>query len=203
MADGAASFYIDHYVAARVARASYGIQYNPHLDGSKEDHRRRLSTAYTGVSGYTSLVGAFGVILKKGTIVPEKTEFRQSYCWETTLDTSLMMNKCEILAYCGSGDPPSWVDEMEDSDKHILCSVTANMTGSNGAEIIKTTAAGKKYKQWSFDIVLLFGGPEFKAQICWKEQGVEKRGPAKIVFQNIPTASARQSGIDLDGQPSN
>jgi len=33
-----------------------------------------------------------------------------------------------------------------------------------------------------FDIVLLFGMTELKAQIAWKENGIEKRSAAKIFY---------------------
>ena len=65
VADGAISFYIDHYVTARIARATYGISVNPILDGSKKDHKERMKAAYSSYSGRRKLCGAFSTILKK------------------------------------------------------------------------------------------------------------------------------------------
>jgi len=111
-----------------------------------------------------------------------------------------MMFETDILAYLGSGDAPDWVDEMKDSEKHVLCSIKTDMTGSKGATVM-TSPTGKTYKRYAYDIILLFGGPEFKAQVCWKEQGIEKRGPAEIVYQDFSTTGWSEN--DLEGQPSN
>lgn len=58
---------------------------------------------------------------------------------------------------------------MFNTEKHVLCSVQADMTERKGVTV-KTSKTGEKYKEYAFEIVLLFGGPEFKAQVCWKEQ---------------------------------
>ena len=44
------------------------------------------------------------------------------------------------------------------------------MSSKTMAETKKTSGSGRGYKRYDFDIVLLFGGPEFKAQISWQEQ---------------------------------
>lgn len=44
------------------------------------------------------------------------------------------------------------------------------MSGKKATETGKTSASGVKYKEYCYDIALLFGGPEFKAQVCWLEE---------------------------------
>ncbi len=65
MADGAASFYIDHYVTARIARSSYGISCHVKLNVGLEGHQKRLSTAIINLSGDKRIPGVFRTILKK------------------------------------------------------------------------------------------------------------------------------------------
>ena len=69
VADGAASFYIDHYVTARVAKASYGMKCNHVLDYSKEGHVKRISFSFTSPSGARRVPGAFQTILKKAGVL--------------------------------------------------------------------------------------------------------------------------------------
>jgi len=38
------------------------------------------------------------------------------------------------------------------------------------------------YYQFDFEVVMLFGGTELKAYVAWKENGVERRSPASIVY---------------------
>ena len=61
MADGAISYYIDHFVQTRVSKLTYGsigdIEYNP----SNPEHRKRPT--FTSVSGVKRINGVFWVIL--------------------------------------------------------------------------------------------------------------------------------------------
>jgi len=41
---------------------------------------------------------------------------------------------------------------------------------------------GGVFYQLDYDIVLLFGLTELKAQISWMHEGVERRSPASIVY---------------------
>ena len=61
MADGAISYYIDHFVQTRVSKLSYGslgvVSYNPR----NKEHRKR--PIYTAASGVEKVGGVFLVIL--------------------------------------------------------------------------------------------------------------------------------------------
>jgi len=43
-------------------------------------------------------------------------------------------------------------------------------------------ADGVPYYQLHFNVILLFGLSELKAQISWMENGIEKRCPANVVY---------------------
>ena len=65
MSDGAASFYLDHFVRSRISKVTYGHEcgtlYRPEL----ADHRERVSTAYTSPCGLFYIGNAFDIILPK------------------------------------------------------------------------------------------------------------------------------------------
>lgn len=61
------------------------------------------------------------------------------------------------------------------------------MVNANTASAPKRKVSGKKgtsHYVIDFDIILTFGAPELKAQVCWKENGREIRGPATIVYDD-------------------
>ncbi|KAK0476521.1 hypothetical protein EDD18DRAFT_1385271 [Armillaria luteobubalina] len=87
----------------------------------------------------------------------------------------------DILYYRGSTKDPQWID-VEPDMYPVLCSVTADTReAAKGLKLLRRPD-GNSYFTLKFDIILLFGKPELKAQICWKENGVEKRGPARVVY---------------------
>ncbi|KLO09149.1 hypothetical protein SCHPADRAFT_922429 [Schizopora paradoxa] len=184
VADGAVSFFIDHYVTARIAKATYGVQVHVPFDETKEDHMKRMSLVFTSNSGRRRINGSFSTILKKGTVVHETTEFRSQLFREQYLGCSEIFEG-NILAYVGPGDPPAWIDSMKLSEKKVLCTIKADMAGKGREEPEQISLTGRKYKTYNYEIILLFGGPEFKAQYCWVEKGVEKRGPAEIVYEKF------------------
>ncbi|KAJ3514774.1 hypothetical protein NLJ89_g2173 [Agrocybe chaxingu] len=73
VADGAVSFYIDHFVTARVAKFSYGTCANPVYISSNPEHAARKNKVYTSLDGNERIRGGFGVILRKGTAVGLQT----------------------------------------------------------------------------------------------------------------------------------
>ncbi|KAJ6473428.1 hypothetical protein C8R47DRAFT_1324501 [Mycena vitilis] len=86
----------------------------------------------------------------------------------------------EILCYQGQDPDPRWID-IESEKYRILCKVHADT--SKTADTLKPQygQSGSNYKL-EFDVVLFLALAELSAQICWIENGVEKRGPAEIVY---------------------
>ena len=66
VANGAISFYLDHYVAARVAKFTIGTDIVTKYTPSDPEHKKRSHLRYTdGLSGEVRLRNRFSVILEK------------------------------------------------------------------------------------------------------------------------------------------
>ena len=64
VADGAISYYIDHFVQTRVSKLTYGIRCRKTYDPGNPEHRKRSTVAYTcGATGKTKIRGIFWVTL--------------------------------------------------------------------------------------------------------------------------------------------
>ena len=61
MADGAISYYIDHFVQTRVSKLTYGSKGSVEYDSSNPEHQKRPT--YTGSSGVQRIGKVFWVIL--------------------------------------------------------------------------------------------------------------------------------------------
>ncbi|EIW80674.1 hypothetical protein CONPUDRAFT_125506 [Coniophora puteana RWD-64-598 SS2] len=183
VADGAVSFYIDHIVTSRTARFTYGaeaiVPYVPWDSG----HLARSHKQFMGVDGEMSLGDAFSSILLKGERVSETQEFSSPYSGIGVIPESLHETEVEILAYRGPKTNPQWMDK-EKYAFSPLCTIRADTSA------VAPTPHPRKDQQpgmyWSidYDVVLLFGLTELQAQISWIEEGVEKRSPATVVYDD-------------------
>jgi len=63
----------------------------------------------------------------------------------------------------------------------LPCRVEADLSSGAISRCQKSDGSGVYYSA-SFDVVLLFGLTEFKAQIAWDEDGEEKRSYAEVVY---------------------
>ncbi|KAH9933537.1 hypothetical protein B0H21DRAFT_83076 [Amylocystis lapponica] len=165
VADGALSFYLDHFVSVRVARVTYGAQCNTTFNPSDSEHKRRSHKVITRPWGKKSLADGFLVILEKGTRVSEEKEFRRALCIERSNVSEFKLIHSTITCYKGKFANPHWTD----TEQHMfstLCHVSAD---SSGVPI--NTCKGPKgtYYTQNFDVVLSFGLTELKAQLCWIE----------------------------------
>ena len=61
MADGAISYYIDHFVQTRVSKLTYGCKGSIEYDSRNSEHRKRPT--FTSVSGVQRIYPVFHVIL--------------------------------------------------------------------------------------------------------------------------------------------
>ncbi|KAK0434118.1 hypothetical protein EV421DRAFT_2039821 [Armillaria borealis] len=183
VADGAVSFYLDHVVSARVSKCCYGVEMSTDYDATKPDHIARRQKAYFDATGDLMLGEQYDTILPKGIQVSEDTEFRRSYTRIRKLLSDLNVVEEDILCYRGTRKDPRWMDEENDNLYPTLCFVTADTRQAAKGLVLQRRADGKSYYSFSYDIVIMFGRTELKAQICWREDGVEKRGPARIVYE--------------------
>ncbi|KAL1941016.1 hypothetical protein VTO73DRAFT_7652 [Trametes versicolor] len=124
VAEGGVSFYLEHFVSARIIKMTYGTISSATYDQTD----------------------------------PEST----------------------IVCYRGKRERPRWPD-LEPECYTTLCTVTADTSA-----VVKTPYRGPCgfYYIQNFDIILQCGLTELQAQIRWKQDGQEMRGPAKIVYDD-------------------
>ncbi|KAG2104014.1 uncharacterized protein F5147DRAFT_615286 [Suillus discolor] len=185
VADGAVSFYIDHLVSSRVARVTYGIECKWQYNFQDPEHLARRHKAVIDVDGKTYIQEQFESILLKGTQVSEQREFRKPFFATRKSLAECKSYSTDIMCYKGALREPRWLD-IERSSFATLCTIHADLRELSRTLRPKRSALDQsKYYEFGFDVVLLFGCTELKAQISWKEKGVEMRGPASIVYDEV------------------
>jgi len=190
VAEGAVIFRLDHSVSSRVARYTYGTTCSVPFNSSLADHLARVDTSHEDLSGDIVIPMGFSSILAKDTEVSEETEFRKSY--EIVLSKSAFGPRktvsVDIKCYRNRRKgAPAWID-LDPLHFADLCKVTADITKLKGSIRPQTNHRGTKFFVTKFDVILLFGLTELKAQIAWTQSGVEKRGPAYIVYDISSTS---------------
>ena len=65
VANGAVSFYLDHYVTARVAKVSYGFQGSTSYFPDDPEHARRSQNVWARPSGREMISGGFITVLER------------------------------------------------------------------------------------------------------------------------------------------
>jgi len=180
VADGAVSFYLDHFVSSRTARFSYGSLASVIYNNRDSEHRIRSHKRFTRPSGDVAIPGYFCVNLKRGTQVSEVQEFTRTYLRERSSKAELSQVSVGIIVYRGSLSSPTWVDGYE-AEYTTLCSVYAD-TSALTQSLKEKEQNGRKFFRINFDVILLFGLTELQAQIRWFQGGIEKRSPATIVY---------------------
>ncbi|KAJ3806836.1 hypothetical protein F5876DRAFT_68612 [Lentinula aff. lateritia] len=187
VADGALSYYLDHFVSVRVARFTYGTDCVRAYDPYDLEHMRRRATMITAPSGRKVIPNVFSAIVIKGAQVHEETEFKEKFFLESSIRAAYREISADIIVYRGKSSSPQWTD-LEPRMFSTWGTVYADVSAA-----VKTAGVhnGRFYHQAEFQIVILFGGPEIKAQISWQENGEEKRTPATIVCEQIPPQLAK------------
>ncbi|KAF8132019.1 hypothetical protein EV363DRAFT_1479998 [Boletus edulis] len=183
VADGAVSSYVDPLVTSRTSRYTYGIDVVRPYNSSLFDHREREHTQFATPSGSMVLPNGFKSILLKGVQVSEQQEFRQSFFREGNLSSELAHVNASILAYRGDLPDPAWKDK-EPTRFTTLCNVFADTSAIAHSLRPQRGHGGDNYYSLYFDVILLLGLTELKAQISWDDRGVEKRSPASIVYDD-------------------
>ncbi|KAJ7059084.1 hypothetical protein C8F01DRAFT_1370694 [Mycena amicta] len=182
VSDGAVSFYLDRFVSARIAKETYGIDCSTVYDSKEAEHRKRSVTTYLTQSGDLRIPGQFFPIVRKNTAVKQDTEFRRSFFRFGKTHSDFQDMELEILRYSGTSDP-QWMDV--DSDKYsVMCTVHADISKLDQALCSKHGSRGNYY-ELKFDVVLSLGMTELKAYVAWREKGVEKRGPAEVLYEAV------------------
>ncbi|KAF8624902.1 hypothetical protein AX14_011703 [Amanita brunnescens Koide BX004] len=191
VAEGAVIFRLDHSVSSRVARYTYGVECYAPFDPSLADHLAREDKSHVDSSGEIKVPNYFLSILQKDDEVSEETEFRASFHRVLSKPEFRALKTLSEGIKCYRNrrkSAPAWID-ADPSHFADLCEVTADVTKFKSS-IKPHNYRGAKYYVLEFDIVLLFGLTELKAQIAWTRNGsrVEKRGPASIIYDLSSTA---------------
>ncbi|KAF9449856.1 hypothetical protein P691DRAFT_758690 [Macrolepiota fuliginosa MF-IS2] len=144
-------------------------------------HIRRMSQSVRTLGGNRVIPGAFSDILLKNTEVTEIQEFWKSYRERATSRGGLSrQNQTPITCYRGNIACPQFFDQ-DPGNFHSVFSVHADLSGLVDNSEERTGPVGAYYEV-QYDIIILFGLTESKAQYAWTEEGVERRGPAEVVF---------------------
>lgn len=187
VADGAISFYIDHYVHTRVSKFDYGQFSNVRYDPQNSEHEARYKDSYVSLSGQRNIKNSFSVILPKNTQVSETKEFSRKFHLSRPTSSGLKSAPAMLWSYRGEITNPRWKD-VDKGNYSPLCKIVVDLSGLDTESLAQTGPEGKFYL-FHYRVILMFGLTELMAQVVWKENGVEKRSPARIIYDN-------ESGLD-------
>ncbi|KAF6748629.1 hypothetical protein DFP72DRAFT_1014981 [Ephemerocybe angulata] len=182
VASGAVSFFLDSMVSSRVSRAMYGLSIYQEYDSTNPDHvKRGHDVKVHKARGIPILHDYFKVILPKGVQVTATEEFVDHFHREAMDRASLNIQSSQILMYAGESQISSWIQDEPDMYP-VVCRIEADLSKITATE--GKNSKGETFYRIDFSIVLLFGLTELRAQLAYMEDGVEKRGPASIIFAN-------------------
>ncbi|TFK20846.1 hypothetical protein FA15DRAFT_624859 [Coprinopsis marcescibilis] len=194
VSDGAIYFYLDRSVNVRVSKWFYGVDSHVDFNPTDVDHQNRVHLIVTDpVTGNQTLYKRFVTILQQGKKVSEEKEFREHFYKIFTEGAKPYQSTIKILSYRGRSKRPRWIDdEAGKLYLHSLSIYADKYTNAATIEMDLTPLPGER--KWSesqrkmlwrvkYDVVILFGLTELRAQVCWAQDGVEKRTPAKIIYE--------------------
>ncbi|KDR69808.1 hypothetical protein GALMADRAFT_255622 [Galerina marginata CBS 339.88] len=179
VSDGAVSFFLDHFVRARVSKAAYGQICGILYDPCDAEHVKRKASIIISASGRSHVNHYFQVILPKNTQVAEAQEFRRPFNFERFDRADFKTSYPTISCYRGSTKQPQWRD-IEPDKYTTVCKVKVDLSPLPSVSLVNES--GKPYYRVDYDVIVFFGLTEMKAQVAWKENGVEKRSPATIIY---------------------
>lgn len=182
VADGALSYYMDHLVTTRVSKFAYGSKCNVTYDASDPEHVRRQADAFTSANNERRIPGYFDAILPKNTPVDESREFSNPFSRCFMSEKSMQCVRSSVWCYKGRLAHPEWMDtDAENYSK--LCVVEMDLSHLSIVPEARKDGHSGNYWLVTFALVLTLSATELKASLSWMEGGVEKRSPAKIVFE--------------------
>ena len=124
------SYYVDHFVAGRISKFTYGTPCHPSYDPTDPEHVRRAYKLYVDPMGLKRVPGYFETMLSRvrvvifpwlsglnpvalqGTKVLEDREIRHGFCC-TSKGAPRKYVSTEIVKYTGALAAPEWGDIEE------------------------------------------------------------------------------------------
>ncbi|KJA20618.1 hypothetical protein HYPSUDRAFT_166744 [Hypholoma sublateritium FD-334 SS-4] len=192
VSDGAISFYLDRFVRTRVSKLTYGTfcrtLYNPSLP----EHRERSAKSFITPSGERRIDGAFDIILPKNTQISEAKEFKMSYWQESASKADFKNSSTSVWCYRGLIPEPRWMD-VDTKNYTKLCTIDIDLSHAPVRECKKGDRGGTVFVL-CYEIVLIFGLTELRAQVAWKDlKDVERRSESKIIYDPDTTSDSIQA----------
>jgi len=133
------------------------------------------------LSGGKVITNGFLVILPGNEQVPETNEIRRNLSWET-VDLSTV----QYSVYCYRGIVADGAFMDTNTDLSHLSNT------SNVQTFASRSGHSGVYYEVCAEVVMLFGGTEIEARLCWKENGVEKRSNAEVLYTDDLPKEPRQ-----------
>ncbi|KAJ3513953.1 hypothetical protein NMY22_g14895 [Coprinellus aureogranulatus] len=182
VSNGAVSYYVDGAVTTRMSRSTYGTPVIQYYDSTNEEHVKRAKHIKVhSVTAKPYIDEFFDAILPVGTMVEQTKEFkREGLRLSVKKLDELVRSEFKILSYSGKQKSSLLWTPDEPNKYRTLCKVEADI--SKVRPTVRKDASGETYYDVVFDIVLLFGLTELKAQVAYVENGVAKRGPASVIY---------------------
>jgi len=181
VAVGAVSYYLDHFVVGRIVRHTYGIQTAINYDPLDPEHHKRSHKKRLRATGKFQLE-VFCPIMFKGTRVSGTPEFRKKFSAISTFPTTAgRVLNTPIICYTGTSKKPQWMDEDQGNFK------TVAHISAEALEIPFTASVsslGDPSFTQTFEVIYICGQTEFKVQLSWMEEGIEKRSDVALLHDD-------------------
>jgi len=181
VAAGAISHYLDKFVVGRLVRYTHGTQGCVEYDPSDAEHRKRSAKKYLAITGEIQL-DVFSPSLFKGTRVSGTQEFRKKIASIGPFPPLAgRVMKFPMIRYTGKKKKPQWMDEESARYKttsHI------SVDASKAPGFVTMSPLGFPIFIQEFELIYICGEPEFKVQLSWTEEGVEKRSPIAVLHDD-------------------
>ncbi|KAG2020014.1 hypothetical protein CC2G_005403 [Coprinopsis cinerea AmutBmut pab1-1] len=184
VSDGAISYHLDHLVKTRVSKMAYGtfrsVEYDPH---DQEHVARRKTQSTIMPSGREVIPDAFAIILPRNTQVSEKKEFKRYFWKEADSRSELQLSKVtsDVWCYRGADANPRWKD-VDAENYRKLFTIELDLSHLPIKPTVKLNGKSGEFYHLEYGYIINFSSVEMTAQLSWTEDGVEKRSPAKIIY---------------------
>ncbi|EJD39201.1 hypothetical protein AURDEDRAFT_171789 [Auricularia subglabra TFB-10046 SS5] len=188
-AEGACLWRVHQRVSARAARYTYGLKTYSVYDGSSQSHRSRQHLSFVDEVGDTCLDGFFDILNQ--VMRRDNPQSRPLHRLFDSKPTDL--GKWSMDLYASSlAKPGPWVETVDGKlvdALHLVCTLTADLSGVRSGLRKLRTRAGESYWRVDFSVEIDFGGTSLSAAIVWEERGTTKKGPVTLIPNSIITAA--------------
>jgi len=182
VAEGAISYYLDHWVTARIARFSTGVVYYELYDEDSAEHKAALTKGAelsTRTNKKTYIQWRFKCFIPQGKTVQETETVTETYWNQFSSREAVQINQ-GIYIYRGKQPTPGWWNP--DSFER-LCTITVGAASGELAPRLATDPDTKaQYWQVEYDVEFKFGMAEYETRLKWEENGESKSSEASMIY---------------------